>query len=61
VAARLKADVATRDIPILVITGQNLDDSAKARLNEHALALLAKGDEAMDGLREWLGQLPKAA
>ena len=61
VAARLKADPATRDIPILVVTGQNLDDAAKARLNEQALALLSKGDEALDGLRDWLGQLPRAA
>jgi signal transduction histidine kinase/CheY-like chemotaxis protein len=58
VAAQLKADPDTSEIPILVVTGHALSDEEKARLNEHALAVLAKGDEALSGLRGWLEQIP---
>jgi CheY-like chemotaxis protein len=58
VAAQLKADPDTSGIPILVVTGHALSDEEKARLNEHALAVLAKGDEALSGLRSWLEQIP---
>jgi CheY-like chemotaxis protein len=58
VAAQLKADPDTSAIPILVVTGHALSDEEKARLNEHALAVLAKGDEALSGLRSWLEQIP---
>jgi hypothetical protein len=43
VAARLKADTAMADIPILVITGHELTDADKERLNQHVLEALAKG------------------
>jgi CheY-like chemotaxis protein len=55
VAAALRSDPTTSDIPIVVVTGHTLDEMAKARLNEHALDVLAKGDEAVASLREWLG------
>ena len=54
IAARLKADPATRDIPILVMTAHTLTAADKDRLKEHALAVLTKGDEALAGLRSWL-------
>ena len=41
----------------MIVTGHPLSDEEKARLNEHALAVLAKGDEALSGLRGWLDQL----
>jgi len=61
VAARLKGDPATRGIPILVVTGYALDDRAKARLNGHTLAVLSKGEDAIAGLKEWLGRFALAA
>lgn len=57
VAARLKADPATAAIPILVVTGHALTDEDKARLNDHVVGVLAKGDEALDGLRAWLARI----
>ena len=57
VAAQLRADALTCDIPIVVVTGQTLDDATKERLNRHALRVLAKGDAAISGLREWLGSV----
>ncbi|HXG40380.1 MAG TPA: response regulator, partial [Candidatus Limnocylindrales bacterium] len=56
VAARLKADPATAQIPILVVTGQTLTDEDKARLNHRVVGVLAKGDEALEGLRSWLAR-----
>ncbi|MGH2386096.1 MAG: response regulator, partial [Candidatus Limnocylindria bacterium] len=57
VAARLKADTATADTPILVITGHELSDADKERLNEHVRDVLAKGDGALAGLRAWLSRI----
>jgi CheY-like chemotaxis protein len=57
VAARLKADPATADIPILVITGHEFSDAQKERLNGQVLAVLAKGDEALSALRAWLDRV----
>lgn len=57
VAARLRADSATEDIPILVITGHELSDHDKQRLNQHVRGVLAKGGGAMEGLHAWLDRL----
>jgi len=56
VVASLKADHATRDIPILVLTGQDLTDDDKVRLNGDILGVLRKGEAAEAGLREWLAR-----
>ena len=57
VAARLKADPITAGIPIVVVTGRELDDADKERLNQHVLAVLTKGEAALAGLREWLARV----
>jgi len=59
VAARLKTDPSTADIPILVITGHEFSDGQKERLNGQVLAVLTKGDEALRGLSAWLGRLSR--
>jgi signal transduction histidine kinase/DNA-binding response OmpR family regulator len=61
VAARLKANPATASIPIVVVTGHALTADEKQRLNAHALTVIAKGDEALDGLRTWLRQIRERA
>jgi len=57
VVAGLKADEGTRDTPILVLTGQDLTDEDKARLNGDILGVLRKGEAAEAGLREWLARV----
>ena len=53
VAAALKADEKTLDIPILVSTAKDLSQSDKARLNGHVAAVLQKRGGASD-LLAWL-------
>ena len=55
---RLKADPATRPIPVIIHSSRVLDDADRARLSA-AAALVSKGiapDEAVGGLREALGR-----
>jgi len=54
VVASLKADESTRDTPILVLTGQDITDEDKIRLNGDILGVLRKGAAAEAGLRDWL-------
>ncbi len=61
VAAQLKENRATAHIPIVVVTGHSLTADEKHRLNAHALTVIAKGDEALDGLRTWLCQIREGA
>ena len=57
VVARLHADLATRAIPILILTAHELTEADKARLNGRVLGVVDKGESAVQGLREWLGQV----
>ncbi|MEW5991365.1 MAG: response regulator [Chloroflexota bacterium] len=54
VVAALKADSATAGIPIIILTGYDLTDADKQRLNGKVLRIVAKGAEAQAGLRAWL-------
>jgi DNA-binding response OmpR family regulator len=53
VAAALKADRKTLDIPILVSTAKDLSRADKARLDAHVAAVLKKGDSSSE-LLAWL-------
>jgi signal transduction histidine kinase/DNA-binding response OmpR family regulator len=53
VAAALKADKSTSDIPILVSTAKDLSRADKARLNGRVAAVLKKGDSSSE-LLAWL-------
>ncbi len=57
IATRLKADPSTADIPIIVVTGRLLSEEDKERLNGRVQAVLAKGEDAVNGLRDWLDQI----
>jgi signal transduction histidine kinase/DNA-binding response OmpR family regulator len=57
VVASLKADPATRDVPILVVTAHDLTAADKLRLNGQILGVVAKGEGAAAGLRDWLGHV----
>ena len=54
VAAALKADSATRDIPILILTAKNVSEEDKARLNGHVSSVMHKGKAGTSGLLRWL-------
>jgi signal transduction histidine kinase/DNA-binding response OmpR family regulator len=54
VVARLKASDATRDTPILILTGQALDQNDKDRLNGQIVGISEKGEDAATHLRSWL-------
>jgi CheY-like chemotaxis protein len=58
VLERLKADPATRAIPVVVVTSHEIDDSLRSRLSGRARAILQKKDisietlaRALDGIR----------
>jgi CheY-like chemotaxis protein len=54
VVSALKADARTRDVPILVMTGRDLSEADKARLNGQVEQILSKGQE---GTRQLVGRL----
>ncbi|HEU4672825.1 MAG TPA: response regulator [Candidatus Limnocylindrales bacterium] len=54
VVAALKAEPATRGVPIIILTSHDLTNADKERLNGNVLAVVSKGAEAQSGLREWL-------
>jgi signal transduction histidine kinase/CheY-like chemotaxis protein len=54
VVAALKADPATADIPIIILTGHDLTAADKRRLNGKVVRIVAKGSDAQAGLRAWL-------
>lgn len=54
VVKALKADLYTRAIPILVVTGKDMSDRDKAALNGDVEAVLAKGSLASIDLSVWL-------
>ena len=45
---RLKSDVQTRNIPVIINTSRILDESERGRLNAHSAAILAKGNESRE-------------
>ncbi|MEN3361116.1 MAG: hypothetical protein V7637_5098 [Mycobacteriales bacterium] len=52
--AALAGNPATRRTPVLVITGMEITDVDKARLNGPILGIMRKGGDMRAGLREWL-------
>jgi signal transduction histidine kinase/CheY-like chemotaxis protein len=54
VVSELKADVATRDVPILILTAHELSLTEKERLNGRIVGVVDKGERATAGLRDWL-------
>jgi signal transduction histidine kinase/DNA-binding response OmpR family regulator len=60
VVTALKADPASRDTPILILTAHTLSDADKVRLNGQILGIVEKGEEGAAGLRRWLARLPHA-
>jgi CheY-like chemotaxis protein/anti-sigma regulatory factor (Ser/Thr protein kinase) len=57
VVAELQRDPATRGIPILVVTAQDLNDEDKARLNGNILGIVQKGSALEAGIRSWLARV----
>jgi CheY-like chemotaxis protein len=54
VISRMKDDLRTADIPIIVCTAHELTDADRDRLNGKIMGIVSKGNDARDGLREWL-------
>ena len=54
VVAAIKADPATRDIPIVILTARQLSDLDKARLNGHVTRVMQKGEAGAADLVKWL-------
>lgn len=61
VVAQLQRDPATRGIPILVVTAQDLRDEDKARLNGNILGIVQKGSSLEAGIRRWLATVTRHA
>lgn len=57
VVAELQRDPATRGIPILVVTAQDLNSKDKARLNGNILGVVQKGASLEVGISRWLAQV----
>jgi CheY-like chemotaxis protein len=53
----LRADVATRETPIILLTAQNLSDSEKHHLNQHISTVLSR---ASMGTSDLIGLLRQA-
>ena len=45
VLAELRADAATASVPVVIVTSKVLDDVERARLSQHALAIVDKGTD----------------
>jgi CheY-like chemotaxis protein len=54
VIAQLKASPSTRTTPILVLTGRELTDEDKRRLNGRVIGVCQKGPDAGTALIDWL-------
>ena len=57
VVAALKEDPATSAVPIVILTARDLSATDKERLNGKVLAILSKGPDAREGLRDWLRRI----
>lgn len=60
VVRQLKANPATASTPILIVTAHELTEAEKQVLNGRVLGVIAKGDLAADGLRDWLAEVAPA-
>jgi CheY-like chemotaxis protein len=58
VVSKLRSNPATHDLPILILTGHELSEADKKRLNGEILGVVEKGDDAVQGLRQWLARVP---
>lgn len=58
VAAALKSDPNTRDIPILILTAKNLTVDDKAQLNGNVNRVMQKGQAGASELLTWLKRQP---
>ena len=54
VASSLKADEATRKIPIVVLTAKDMNEDDRARLNGNVASVVRKGGDATAQLVEWI-------
>ena len=54
VLEQLKADPATADIPVVIVTGQELLEPERRRLSAHAKAILTKSDVTGDSIMRLL-------
>jgi len=54
VVDRLQADAATSGATILILTGQELTEADRQRLNGKVAAILAKGDDPRPAFARWL-------
>jgi signal transduction histidine kinase/DNA-binding response OmpR family regulator len=61
VVTALKANPASSDTPILILTAHSMTDSERLRLNGQILGIVEKGDEGAEGLRRWLARLARPA
>ncbi len=60
VVTALKADPATRSVPVVILTGHELTAADKERLNGQVLGVVSKGPDARRGLHDWLSRIPAA-
>lgn len=60
VVAQLKAAAATRETPILILTGHTITAEDKARLNGKIVGICEKGSDAPERLRQWLARAAPA-
>jgi CheY-like chemotaxis protein len=56
VVQELKADLRTRDIPILIVTAKEMTEADKSRLQGHVTDVLQKGSGLRVELLTWLAQ-----
>lgn len=61
VLERLKADPATAQIPVVVVTSHDLDDGQRRRLSGHARAILQKKDLSVETLARVLEEVDRGA
>ena len=54
VVRALKDDARTSEVPVLILTGHELDERERRRLHGRIVGTVEKGDGAMKGLRAWL-------
>ena len=57
VAFRLRADERTREIPVLVVTSEELGPDDKRRLGSNVRGVMEKGPDALGRFQEWLRRM----
>jgi CheY-like chemotaxis protein len=61
VVDQLRANPATRDATILILTGQDLDDADRTRLNGKVAEILGKAGDPRPALAKWLERASAAS